>query len=118
MQIGDLDRRIILEHNIFQVVGDLAVNNYGEQITYAWSTFATVWAHIDWEGGSSKDESDKVTATTKAIFTIRDIGWSSAQYSKFTGYRVSWDSQYYYIRVVRRVDGRQQFLELETELVQ
>ena len=118
MQIGDLDRRIILEHNLFQVVGDAAVNTYGEQITYAWSTFATVWAHIDWEGGSSKDESDKVTATTKVIFTIRAIGWTSAQYSKFTGYRVSWDSQSYYIRVVRRVDGRQQFLELETELVQ
>ena len=118
MQIGDLDRRIIIQQNVFQLMGDAGINNYGEQVTYVWATLATVWAHIDWEGGSSKDERDKVTATTKAIFTIRDIGWSSAQYNDFTGYRVSWDSQYYYIRVVRRVDGRQQFLELETELVQ
>mgnify|MGYP000005623752 CR=1 FL=1 len=116
MQIGELDRRITIEMPSYLSGG--SSNDYGEQPLATWTTYRTVWANARWEGGSNKDESDKVTATTKLIFTVRNIGFTSTDYTELVGYRVDYDTTNYYIRVVRRIDGREQFLELETELKQ
>ena len=42
MQIGDLDRRIIIE------VPTKTANSYGEE-TLSWATYRTVWAKMEWK---------------------------------------------------------------------
>ena len=103
MQIGQLDRRIILESPT------LVANSYGEE-TITWSEYLTVWANIEWNGGSEKEESDKLTATTKVVFTVRNLGNDVDE-----TYRVLYKSKYYYIQAINEIDGREMFLELLTE---
>jgi len=104
MQTGELDRRIALESPV------KTANTYGEQVL-TWATYKTVWAKAVWDGGMEKEESDKLTATTKVVFTVRNI-----DNVVDVEYRVLYDSKYYYIKVIRQIDGREMFLELETEL--
>lgn len=103
MQIGDLDRRIILE------VPTKNANSYGEEVL-SWAVYRTVWAKIDWKGGSEKVEKEKITATSKVLFYIRNLDISINE-----EYRISYDSKYYYINVINEIDGRDRFLELETD---
>ena len=67
MQIGKLDRRIVYQNygttkNDF---GEL-IENYGEA--------NEVWAKVEFDGGSQKDEFDRITAISKVHFYIRNIG--------------------------------------------
>ena len=103
MQVGELDRRIVLEQPT------KTPNNYGEEVL-SWSTYRTVWAHMLWKGGSEKEELQRITATSKVIFTIRNLDVAVTN-----EYRINYDSKYYYINVINEVDGREAFLELETE---
>ena len=103
MQIGDLDRRIVLE------APTKVSNTYGEE-TLTWATYRTVWAKVDWKGGSEKVEKEKITATSKVLFYIRNLDISINE-----EYRISYDSKYYYINVINEIDGRDRFLELETD---
>jgi len=116
MQIGEIDRRITIEMPSYLSGG--SSNDYGEQPLATWNTYRTVRDNARWEGGRKKEESDKVNAKKKLIFTVRNIGFTSTDYTELVGYRVDYDTTNYYIRVVRRIDGREQFLELETELKQ
>lgn len=103
MQIGDLDRRIIIE------VPTKTANSYGEE-TLSWATYRTVWAKMEWKGGMEKEETQKITATTKLVFTVRNLDISINEQN-----RISYDGQYYYIKVINEIEGRESFLELETE---
>ena len=63
MRIGELDRRITLQNY------SASVNNYGEQIE-SYSDYRTVWAKIDFNGGSETDEFNRITAISKVKYFI------------------------------------------------
>ena len=102
MQIGDLDRRVIIE------VPTKTTNSYGEE-TLEFSTYRTVWAKMEWKGGSEKEETQRITATTKLVFTVRNLDISINEQN-----RINYDGEYYYIKVINEIEGREKFLELET----
>ena len=84
MNIGELDRRV----SIYTVT--TTANNYGE-LTRAYNLFRSVWAAIEWKGGSEKqDQSDKITGMTKIHIYIR--------------------------KVINQIDGRKGILEIICEL--
>tara|TARA_R100001244_G_scaffold42085_2_gene38080 strand:- start:6235 stop:6555 length:321 start_codon:yes stop_codon:yes gene_type:complete len=103
MQIGSLDRRIVIEEP------STSPDDFGELII-TWSTYKTLWANINWKGGNEKEELQRITATSKVVFTIRNLDIAVTEMM-----RVSYDSKYYYIKVINEIDGRDAFLELETE---
>jgi len=103
MQIGKLDRRIILQIPI------KTANDYGEEVI-SWGLGLTVWANVEWTGGMENEESNKLTATSKVMFTIRNIGNAVDP-----TYRIIYKLKYYYIQAINEVDGREMFLELLTE---
>ena len=103
LKIGDLDRRIVIESPT------LTQNNYGEK-TSTWSTPYTVWAKIDWKRSNRKEESQELVNVSDLTFYIRNLGVTI-----LATYRISYDSKYYYIHGIKEVDGREQFLELETK---
>jgi len=103
MQIGDLDRRIRIE------VPTKTANSYGEE-TLSWGAYRSVWAKIEWRGGSEKEETQRITATSKLVFTIRNLDISINEQN-----RIDYNSKYYYIKVINEIEGRESFLELETE---
>tara|TARA_X000001382_G_scaffold65387_1_gene45334 strand:+ start:471 stop:797 length:327 start_codon:yes stop_codon:yes gene_type:complete len=105
MTIGELDRRVIL-----QTVSTTA-NNYGE-LTRVYSTFRTVWAAIEWKGGSEKlDQSDKITGMTKLHVYIRNLDMSSLSLQS----RLVYDNKNYFPKVINQIDGREAFLEIICE---
>lgn len=104
MNIGELDRRIKLENY------SVTQNDYGEE-RRTWSEYLEIWAKVDFNGGQAKDEFDKLTAISKAVFFIRNIGLSSL--SEKT--RILYNSKYYYIEAINEIEGRESFLELITE---
>ena len=110
MQIGELDRRITIE--TFSTDPD----GYGEAIK-TWSVLINVWANINWKGGNTKDIAERVTATSKVVFTIRNYGSTidSIDESMRVKYRDRGVTKYYYINVINQIDGRDGFLQLETE---
>lgn len=102
MQIGDLDRRILIE------VPTKTANSYGEE-TLIWTTYRVVWAKMEWKGGSEKEETQRITATSKLVFTVRNLDISINEQN-----RISYNDKYYYIKVINEIEGREKFLELET----
>ena len=104
MQIADLDRRVTLESPT------RVTNTYGEE-KISNSTYREVWAKVDWEGGRTNEESEKITATAKVIFYIRNLDLPLLT----TNTRIEFDSKYYYIHVINQIEGREQFLEILTE---
>ena len=82
MQIGDLDRRIIIE------VATKTANSYGE-VTLEFSTYRTVWAKMEWKGGMEKEETQRITATSKIWLCMRnlDIGINELN-------RINYDGKY------------------------
>ena len=104
MRIGELDRRIVIEEPT------VTQNTYGEQIS-SWSTYRTVWAKMEWKGGSEKEETERMTATSKVCFFIRNLDISITEQN-----RILYDSKYYVINVINEIEGREAFLELETTI--
>ena len=103
MLIGELDRRVDLQTSSF------ASNNYGEEVL-SWSAYRSVWAKIVWKGGTEKDESNKITAISNVTFYIRNLDISLSETD-----RISYDSEYYYIKVINQIEGRDSFLEIITK---
>ena len=105
MTIGELDRRVIIE------TISTSANNYGE-LTRSYSTFRTVWAAIEWKGGTEKlDESDKITGMTKLHVYIRNLDMSNLSLQS----RLTYDSKYYFPKVINQIDGRGEYLEIICE---
>tara|TARA_R100000781_G_scaffold113625_2_gene82520 strand:+ start:111 stop:443 length:333 start_codon:yes stop_codon:yes gene_type:complete len=105
LKIGELDRRIIIESPT------ATTNSYGEK-TNTWSTAYTLWAKIDWKKSNRKEESQELVQTSDLTFYIRNMDGITIKGT----YRINYDSKYYYIHGIKQVDGRKQFLELETKL--
>tara|TARA_Y100001973_G_C5196196_1_gene334427 strand:- start:2184 stop:2510 length:327 start_codon:yes stop_codon:yes gene_type:complete len=105
MTIGELDRRV----SIYNVT--TSRNSYGELVR-AYEIFRTVWAAIEWKGGTEKmDESSKITGMTKLHIYIRNLDVSSVSLqSKFV-----YDSKDYFPKVINQIDGRTAFLEIICE---
>ena len=110
MQIGELDRRITIQ--TFTTEADA----YGEAIK-TWSNLISVWANVNFKGGSTKDIAERVTATSKVVFTIRNYGSTvdTINESMRVKYKDRGVPKHYYINVINEIDGRDGFLELETE---
>ena len=104
MQIGHLDRRITLQ------TYSTSANSYGELIE-SYSDYRTVWAKVDFTGGSQSDEFDRITAISKVKFFIRNL--DLADLTEKT--RISYDSKLYYIQAINEIEGRDSFLEIITE---
>ena len=104
MQIGHLDRRVTLQNY------STTRNVYGEVIE-SYSDYRTVWAKVDFTGGSQSDEFDRITAISKVKFFIRNL--DLADLTEKT--RISYDSKLYYIQAINEIEGRDSFLEIITE---
>tara|TARA_B100000902_G_C26855486_1_gene690382 strand:+ start:116 stop:442 length:327 start_codon:yes stop_codon:yes gene_type:complete len=105
MTIGELDRRVLIE------TVSTSANSYGE-LTRSYSTFRTVWAAIDWKGGSeATDQSEKITGMTKLHVYIRNLDMSNLSLQS----RLTYNSKYYFPKVINQIDGREAFLEIICE---
>ena len=116
MLIGELDRRITIEYPV------RSTNNYGEAAVSEWSTFRTVWAKVDWAGGSETNETDKITATTKVDFYIRNLDldtFLNGDDAPTMAHRINFSpegsAKYYYIHNIEQIEGRERFLKITTE---
>lgn len=106
MTIGELDRRVLIE-----TLDVPSANSYGE-LTRDYSPFRTVWAAIEWKGGSEKtDESSKITGMTRLHIYIRNLDMSNLSLQS----RLTYDSKYYFPKVINEIDGRTAFLEIICE---
>ena len=105
MLIGQLDRRV----SIYSV--STSANNYGE-LTRAYSLFREVWAYVEWKGGSEgTDQSEKITGMTKLHVYIRNLDMSNLSLQS----RLTYDSKYYFPKVINQIDGRGEYLEIICE---
>ena len=116
MLIGELDRRITIEEP------SVEVNDYGETAIDSWDTYRTVWAKVEWKGGSEGEDADKITATTKVIFYIRNLDVDSfldGLTAATMEYRIAFAPQsvtkYYYLETVEQIEGRERFLKIITK---
>ena len=105
MLIGQLDRRV----SIYSV--STSANNYGE-LTRAYSLFREVWAYVEWKGGAeATDQSEKITGMTKLHVYIRNLDMSNLSLQS----RLTYDSKYYFPKVINQIDGRGEYLEIICE---
>lgn len=105
MTIGELDRRV----EIYNV--STSRNDYGE-LTRSYSLFRTVWAAIEWKGGTEKiDESSKITGMTRLHIYIRNLDMSNLTLQS----KIVYDSKDYFPKVINQIDGRTAFLEIICE---
>ena len=105
MLIGQLDRRV----SIYSV--STSANNYGE-LTRAYSLFREVWAYVEWKGGSEgTDQSEKITGMTKLHVYIRNLDMSNLSLQS----RLTYDSKYYFPKVINQIEGRGEYLEIICE---
>ena len=104
LSIGQLDRRITITSPTY------VTNKYGEE-TKTYATVYTLWAKVDWKSSNRKEESQEQVNKTDVIFYIRNLG-----VDLITTYRVEYDNETYIIHGIKQIDGREQFLELETRI--
>ncbi len=105
MTIGELDRRVIIE------TVSTSANSYGE-LTRSYSAFRTVWAAIEWRGGTEcVDQSEKITGMTKLHIYIRNLDMSNLTLQS----RLTYDGKYYFPKVINQIEGRTAFLEIICE---
>ena len=102
MEIGQLDRRIILQQ------ATTTQDIYG-QLNRTWTAVATVWANVNWKGGAEGFEAEELTASTTVIFTIR---YYSGLVAKD---RILMGSTYYDILDVAILGNRNEWMQLTTE---
>jgi len=99
--IGDLDRRIIIQNYTS------SVDAHGQPIQ-TWTNFATVWAGVNFKGGSEGFMAEKLTATADLTFTIRYITGIDEKS------RIVYNSVNYDIQTIAEVD-RKRYLEISAK---
>lgn len=99
--IGILDRKVTIQ------TYSLTTNSFGEKVKI-WTTHATVWAAVNYNGGKKEEEDGKLTSTDDITFTIR---YMSDLISKM---RVVFENKYYTIRDIEQI-GRRRFSEIKTD---
>lgn len=101
MEIGQLDRRIVLQRCTE------TQTDYGELIR-TWSNLGTVWANVNFRGGSEGFEAEQLTANTQIIFTIRYVSYLQPKD------RIYYNSKYYDILNIIELD-RKCYMQLQVE---
>ena len=97
MNIGRLDRKIVIENQTFS-------NNSIGEYTSSWSTFHTAFSSVTKVSGSESVQADQITATNKVRFKIRFFdGINEAM-------RVLYNGNYYDIVEVQELDREGLFL--------
>ena len=104
LSIGQLDRRIEVKSPTY------TTDRYGAE-TKVYATLYTLWAKADWDSSNRKEESQEQTNRTDVVFYVRNLGVEI-----LTTYRVEYNSETYIIHGIKQIDGREQFLELETRI--
>ena len=104
LSIGQLDRRIEVQYPTY------TKDSYGEE-TKVYATLYTLWAHADWKSSRRKEESQEQVQGTNLFFYVRNLG-----IDMIGTYRIVYDSETYIIHGIKEIDGREQFLEIETKL--
>ena len=104
LSIGQLDRRIEVQSPTY------TTDSYGEE-TKVYATLYTLWAHADWKASRRKEESQEQVQGTDLVFYVRNLGITI-----LGTYRIVYDSKTYIIHGIKEIDGREQFLEIETKL--
>tara|TARA_R110002153_G_scaffold201802_1_gene355052 strand:+ start:40 stop:372 length:333 start_codon:yes stop_codon:yes gene_type:complete len=105
LSIGQLDRRIEV------VSPSYTIDRYGEQTKVYTDIAYTLWAHADWKSSRRKEESQEQVQKTDLVFYVRNLGITI-----LGTYRIDYDSKTYIIHGIKEIDGREQFLEIETKL--
>ena len=109
LSIGQLDRRIEVQSPT------TTLDDYGER-TKVYATLYTLWAHADWKASRRKEESQEQVQGTDVVFYIRQLGLIPSVVILFGRGRIEYDSKTYIIHGIKEIDGREQFLEIETKL--
>ena len=104
LSIGQLDRRIEVQSPTY------TTDSYGEE-TKVYATLYTLWAHADWKSSRRKEESQEQVQGTDLVFYVRNLGIAIVGTE-----RIEYDSKTYIIHGIKEIDGREQFLEIETKL--
>ena len=104
LSIGQLDRRIEVQKPTY------TTDRYGAE-TKVYATLYTLWAKADWDSSNRKEESQEQVNRTDLIFYVRNLGVDIK-----TTYRVDFEDEIYIIHGIKQIDGREQFLELETRI--
>jgi head-tail adaptor len=104
LSIGQLDRRIEVQRPTY------TTDSYGEE-TKVYATLYTLWAHADWKASRRKEESQEQVQGTDLVFYVRNLGVTI-----LGTYRIVYDEKTYIIHGIKQIDGREQFLEIETKL--
>ena len=104
LSIGQLDRRIKISSPTY------TTNKYGEE-TKTYALLYTLWAHVDWKSSNRKEESQEQVNKTDVVFYVRNLGVTI-----LTTYIITFDQEDYIIHGIKQIDGREQFLELETRI--
>lgn len=104
LSIGQLDRRIKILSPTY------ATNKYGEE-TKTYNLLYTLWAKTDWKSSNRKEESQEQVQKTDLFFYVRNLG------IEILGtYQIEYKNKTYTIHGIKQIDGREQFLELETKI--
>ena len=106
LSIGQLDRRILITAPTY------TRDQYGEE-TKTYATVYTLWAKKDWKSSNRKEESQEQVNRTDVVFYVRNLGVNI-----LTTYRIFdiQTNETYIIHGIKEIDGREQFLELETRI--
>lgn len=103
VKVGDMDREITIQRS------NTAISDYHNE-ELVWIDLATVWAKVEWTGGSETSENiDKKLAVSQTSFFVR-----FNEDFKSKRLRVSYDGQLFDIVAVLEI-GRQAFQELKTK---
>ena len=106
MNIGGLDRRIVVEKNTS------TANDYGELVA-GWAVFCTVWAAIERRPYARETSSgEQIVSFQSVTFKVR---YSSTTNRIEPSYRILYSGKYYDILGVQEL-GRQDQLRIVTEL--
>ena len=105
LSIGQLDRRIEVKSPSY------IIDKYGEQTKSFSDTAYTLWAHVDWKSSRRKEESQEQVQGTDVVFYVRNLGVTI-----LGTYRIVYEDQTYIIHGIKQIDGREQFLDIETKL--
>jgi SPP1 family predicted phage head-tail adaptor len=104
--IGELDRRIELQHNT-----PSGSNDYNEPIS-SWATYDEVWAMLEFHRSTESEASAREFADFGAYFTIRHRTDVLAED------RIVYESNIYEIIGRPRELGRRQYLKVQARLVE
>ena len=98
MNLGKLDRRIVIEQYSETRTTSGAVNK-------VWSTLGEVWAKVDWKSGGEGFEAKQEQGFNNVEFMVRFCGLLNANEKQ----RIFYNDEYFDILYVNEIDRRQYY---------